>query len=203
MKKTLLRVMVLALSVSLSCLSCKKPPVPPTDDGKEEAGPGEGEPGEGEETGDRDKEKMAAFSLMDGIGVYSADFSPLFQFDADTQEIRYRVGERRMIVQNSSSLAQVLSLTLSAAGDDGTESAAIASDKLSRSVTVKEIKRDGDLVWLWAVDGSCGIIALTHHSGLPEGHESKSLQLKVSSPGGDSVPTGGSLGPATVTDTNW
>ncbi len=181
MKKIVLYTMTALAIAVMATVSCKKPQEPSKPGGEQSGEVHGGQTQDGTDAG-----KVAAFCELSGIGIYAADMSGVFLMDKESHDIVLEVAKSLFTLRDGT-FAVLYSVKLSSEGQaEGWYSAEVASslpDFASRTARMKEVKRSGDLLWLWEENNGFGLVIMAHNLSSEEikPYESQMLELRVRS----------------------
>ena len=109
-----------------------------------------------------DEAKVTAFIENENYGVYDSDVTAVFIFDNLQHEMVYNTKACRFVIQDDFQKA-LLSVTLTPTAETSYYNVSVASSEegvATGTYTMKMVKSENDMAWLWDVENRLGIIAL-------------------------------------------
>lgn len=109
-----------------------------------------------------DEALVSAFIQYEDYGLYNSNADPDYTLDLLKQEMVYNTKSMKFIIQDEDR-AEVFSAALSPSGQDGFYSVVTESsigDIAEGQFRMKEVKREGDRIWLWEANNKFGLVAL-------------------------------------------
>ena len=112
-----------------------------------------------------DEDKVTAFVETEDYGVYDSDLADVFVFDKFQHEMVYNTKASRFVIQDNYQKA-LLSVTLTLSEEPSHYSVSVSSSQEGVALgtyTMKMVKSENDMAWLWDVENRLGIIALIYN----------------------------------------
>ena len=112
-----------------------------------------------------DEAKVAAFIENSDYGVYDSDVTAVFVLDKLQHEMIYNTKASRFVIQDDYQKA-LLSVMLTPSEEPSHYSVSVSSSQegvAPGTYTMKMVKSENDMAWLWDVENRLGIIALIYN----------------------------------------